>query len=104
MVLYNCEACLFSTEIKQHFQRHNTTKKHLFTQKVNIEIPEKVENVCKYCERKFSCKQSMYRHIKYTCNKNKDEDLKELVRLLNNQLEEQKKGIHYKNRDTVQAN
>jgi len=33
----------------------------------------------------------MYKHIKYTCTKNKDEDLKELVRLLNNQLEEQKK-------------
>ena len=93
MVLYTCEACLFSTEIKQHFQRHNTTNKHLLTQKVNIKsIPEKV-NVCKYCERQFSCKQSMYRHIKYTCNKNKDEDLKELVRLLNIKLEQQGKQI-----------
>ena len=32
----------------------------------------------------------MYRHIKYTCTKNKDEDLKELVRLMNIQLEQQK--------------
>ena len=31
----------------------------------------------------------MYRHIKYSCIKNKTEDLTELVRLLNNQLENQ---------------
>jgi hypothetical protein len=32
----------------------------------------------------------MYRHIKYTCTKNKDEDLKELVRLLNKEREDRK--------------
>ena len=32
----------------------------------------------------------MYHHIKYTCKKNKDEDLKELVRLLNKEREEKK--------------
>ena len=32
----------------------------------------------------------MYRHIKYTCKKNKDEDLKELVKLMNIQLTEHK--------------
>jgi hypothetical protein len=32
----------------------------------------------------------MYRHIKYSCTKNKTEDLTELVRLLNLQLEQQK--------------
>ena len=35
----------------------------------------------------------MYRHIKYSCKKNKDEDLKELVRLMNVQLEQQKHEI-----------
>ena len=42
----------------------------------------------------------MYRHIKYTCKKNKDEDLKELARLLNEticgkdkQLEKMQKQI-----------
>ena len=112
MVLYNCTACLFSTEIKQHFQRHLSTNKHLLTQKVNpkstfsqpkvnpkgnpetsLIIPSQNKNVCKYCDRLFSCKQSMYRHIKYTCHKNKDEDLKELVRLLNIKLEQQGKQI-----------
>jgi hypothetical protein len=118
MVVYNCEACIFSTEIKQHYQRHLTTNKHLLTQKVNpkstLGKPEvnpkgkkgkniDVESshvitlqnkyVCKYCDTLFSCKQSMYRHIKYTCHKNKDEDLKELVRLLNIKLEKQGKQI-----------
>jgi exonuclease VII large subunit len=35
----------------------------------------------------------MYKHIKYTCKQNKDEDLKELVRLLNMQLEQKDKEI-----------
>ena len=55
-------------------------------------VAEKVATqfTCKYCEQKFKFKQSMYRHIKYTCTKNKDEDLKELVRLMNIQMEQQK--------------
>jgi hypothetical protein len=118
MVVYNCEACIFSTIIKQHYQRHLSTNKHLLTQKVNpkstLSKPEvnpkgkkskilvvesspvitvQNKNICKYCDTLFSCKQSMYRHIKYTCHKNKDEDLKELVRLLNIKLEQQGKQI-----------
>ena len=42
---------------------------------------------CKYCLQQFKHKSSLSKHIKYTCMKNKDEDLKELVRLLNLQLE-----------------
>lgn len=49
--------------------------------------------VCKYCEQAFKFKQSMYRHIKYSCMKNKDEDLKELVRLMNLQLQHRDKQI-----------
>tara|TARA_B110000008_G_scaffold118709_1_gene121379 strand:- start:278 stop:913 length:636 start_codon:yes stop_codon:yes gene_type:complete len=41
----------------------------------------------------------MYRHIKYTCKKNEDEDLKELARLLNEQLEEKNQQI-----ETIQTN
>ncbi|MBI95542.1 hypothetical protein CL656_00100 [bacterium] len=35
----------------------------------------------------------MYRHIKYTCKKNKDEDLQELVKLMNEKLQEQNSKI-----------
>jgi hypothetical protein len=64
-----------------------------------IPIINSVENEsfsCKYCEQKFKFKQSMYRHIKYTCTKNKTEDLTELVRLLNLQLEQQKNEFETK--------
>ena len=43
----------------------------------------------------------MYHHIKYTCKKNTDEDLKELVRLLNKEREEKKdleKQVHTQNK------
>jgi len=35
----------------------------------------------------------MYRHIKYTCTKNKDEDVKELVRLMNLQMEQKEREL-----------
>ncbi len=100
---YTCECCNFSTINKTKYNRHLLTKKHLkmsesqpkviqkstFSQpKVNIFEEEKDEEQkpqfqCKYCDKIFKFKQSMYKHIKYTCKKNKDEDLKELARLLN---------------------
>lgn len=49
------------------------------------------QNICKYCQKSFKYKQGMYRHIKYTCKKNKDEDLIELVRLLNETKAENEK-------------
>tara|TARA_Y100000816_G_C26089860_1_gene575785 strand:+ start:314 stop:1126 length:813 start_codon:yes stop_codon:yes gene_type:complete len=46
---------------------------------------------CKYCQKYFKFKQSMYKHIKYTCKKNDDEDFKELARLLNERTNEFRK-------------
>jgi len=45
--------------------------------------PSGESHPCQYCSKSFTTKQAMYRHIKYTCKKNNDEDLKELARLLN---------------------
>ena len=113
---YNCICCNYTTKIKANYGTHLESRKHY----VNLSKAEKVTpNVslnnpktpfvypkntfeqekkdddisCKYCEQKFKFKQSMYRHIKYSCKKNKDEDLKELVRLMNVQLEQQKHEI-----------
>ena len=94
---YNCDCCHYNTNIKSNYLKHLDTQKHY----VAFKKKEKEENkqiktvikekfLCKYCCQKFSFRQSMNRHIKYSCTKNKDEDLKELVRLLNNQLEQQK--------------
>jgi hypothetical protein len=60
-------------------------QKSTFSQpKVNISEEDNAKRFqCHYCHKDFKFKQSMYKHIKYSCKKNKDEDLKELARLLN---------------------
>jgi hypothetical protein len=45
--------------------------------------------VCKFCDRQFSFKQSMYRHMKNSCDK-KEDDYNKLVHLLNMQIAEEK--------------
>jgi len=50
---------------------------------------------CKYCGQIYKHKQSVAKHIKYSCTKNKDEDLKELVRLMNLQLLQKDKELEY---------
>ena len=104
MFSYDCKCCNFSTKLKSNYTRHLKTNKqkkssqshHLVTPKSPISHPKVTpkspqsfdqENDtgfrCKYCDQKFKFKQGMYRHIKYTCKKNKDEDFQELARLLN---------------------
>ena len=55
---------------------------------------------CKYCLKEFKHKQGMYRHIKYVCKKNKDEDFKELARLMNEQ-HKQMELIHEEQQKTT---
>ena len=108
-MIHRCECCKYTTVKRFNYEKHllserhglieksqqkqlpTTTKQPIDNPKTTIEL-EKVatEFTCKYCERQFRFRQSMNRHIKYTCTKNKDEDLKELVRLMNIQMEQQK--------------
>lgn len=73
--------------------------------KTNIEASQPAEAqvkegfFCKYCDKSFSFKQSMYRHIKYSCTKNKDEDLKELVRLMNLKMEAERNELKTENKE-----
>jgi protein-arginine kinase activator protein McsA len=109
---YICEYCNFNTKKKYNYDKHIESNKHKIlesklvvtpksTQSQHLVIPESTQNqqkvaapfTCKYCEQNFKFKQSMYRHIKYTCTKNKTEDLTELVRLLNARLEKQDKQL-----------
>ena len=108
MSKYFCIHCNYDAKVKGNYDKHLKTKKH---QAVIIESPQSHHRVtpkspqshpkftpksplsfkqendtefrCKYCNQKFKFKQGMYRHIKYTCKKNKDEDFQELARLLN---------------------
>ena len=99
MSKYYCVCCNYDAKVKSSFDKHLKTKKHLLSsQSHHFVTPKspfchpKVTNLpttnptpfqCHYCLKNFKYRQGMYRHIKYTCKKNKDEDLKELARLLN---------------------
>jgi len=112
---YKCECCLFSTKKKYNYDKHVLSTKHKllesksvvsqklaeispkvaeFSQKLAENSPE-ISNLfkCKYCEQGYKHKSSLSKHIKYSCTKNKTEDLTELVRLLNLQLEHKDKQL-----------
>ena len=38
---------------------------------------------CSYCGKSYKYSQGLSKHVKYSCKKNKDEDMKELARLMN---------------------
>ena len=86
---FKCDCCNYQTNYQTNYTKHLNTKKHSENEK-KINEPK---FSCKYCGQKYKFKQSVSKHIKYSCTKNKDEDLKELVRLLNNQLEQQKNEL-----------
>lgn len=89
---YECKCCKYKTIYKTNFDKHLLTKKH----KTNSAIVDDKPFTCKYCSQKYKYKQSLSKHVKYSCTKNKDEDLKELVRLLNDkdkQIENKDKQI-----------
>ena len=98
---YHCECCDISFNRKYDYSRHLTSKTHAKFAKIShglAEISQKLaENTtfsCKYCNKGFKHKSSLSKHIKYSCKKNTDEDLKELVRLLNQQNQEMSKQNH----------
>ena len=116
---YVCAVCNFTTPLKSNYTAHLSSKKHIRFNEMEAALKqldqkttktnknEHVDNItttkdaekeepefaCKYCDKRFTFRQSMNRHIKYTCTKNKDEDLKELVRLMNIQIEQQKNEL-----------
>lgn len=101
-----CECCEYKTTLTANFKKHLESKKHKIViskstkcQPTVIPLSTLPTYDCKYCEQKFKFRQSMYRHIKYSCTKNKDEDLKELVRLLNLRIESQDRQIESQNKN-----
>lgn len=82
------------TTKEQQSEKKEQPKNNKFIDKVASDF------TCKYCDQPFKFKQSMYRHIKYTCPKRRiflsserDEDLKELVRQLNIKIEIQSQEL-----------
>ena len=111
MVIYICKCCNFKTSHKGNYERHLETKKHKkstisqhLVNKKSTLVNKKSTIVCKYCEKGFTTKQAMYRHIKYTCKKSKDEDLKELVKLMNEDLQQELNEIKKVNNKIITEN
>jgi hypothetical protein len=76
--------------------KHKTkSKKNETNESNNLNVINKINEVftCKYCGQNYKHKQSVTKHIKYSCINNKTEDLTELVRLMNNQIQTQSKQI-----------
>lgn len=80
MKKYYCTYCEYDAKVKGNYDKHVNTKKHQMLISKESIISRKL---CKYCNRTFTTKQAMYRHIRYNCNQNSDESIVELCRLLN---------------------
>lgn len=76
-----CECCNYATPIKCNLTKHLKSHKHLrkiaeppvepvavTPVEVTIE-PETAKYSCKHCDKKFTFKQAMYRHMKTACKK-----------------------------------
>jgi hypothetical protein len=105
---FHCEICRYSTIRRYNYDKHIKSEKHELksniTQKiaeVSLTVAEVSHTVhagsetfkCKYCDQCYRHKSSLSKHIKYSCTKNKDEDLTELVRLLNKRIEQQENNM-----------
>ena len=113
--MYKCECCYYETKRRQNYERHLETKKHLRCIQMYpkciqmypkcIQMYPKKDNseeskfICKYCNKAYKYSQGLSKHIKYTCNKNNDEDLKELVKLMNEEINEIKNEIKKKDKE-----
>ena len=104
---FKCDCCKYTTTKRFNYEKHLASKKHSMleesskklvkvtlesTQKQPMDNPKTTQVVftCKHCDQTFKFKQSMYRHIQNSCNKNKDkDDLREVIRLLNLRLDQQ---------------
>jgi hypothetical protein len=75
MVEYNCKKCKYSTNIKTHYNRHCSTKKHKRNDKNEPILnpseptpPQKEEIIntfnCTYCDKHYSTNSHMNRHLR----------------------------------------
>ena len=116
MVEYTCKCCGFATNLKSNYERHLRTNKHLklskYYPKVIQKTPESSSNIiqkeitemcplfsCKYCGKEYKYRSGLSKHVRYSCDKNKDEDLKEFVKLMNEQLTQIKDELSIKNKE-----
>lgn len=96
---YYCDTCNYNTKILTHYNKHLLTKKHITLANKLVNISNSLAQIslqhkCKYCDKSYKHKSSLCKHVKYYCNKSKDEDLQELVRLLNKEIDTLNKKVN----------
>ena len=109
MPTYRCDLCDYETIYRANYDKHIHSKKHINLTKSCQIVPNHaiscqivpnhaiscqkedptLEYVCKYCSKSYKHKCSLNKHIKYSCDKNNDEDIQELVRLMNKKFEQE---------------
>jgi ElaB/YqjD/DUF883 family membrane-anchored ribosome-binding protein len=100
--IYDCKCCSFVTDVKFNFKRHLKSNKHIL--KSQIENKNQIKNLntpipflnafhCEYCNKEFTMKNSMIRHMNERCKENKNKDLTKLVKKMNKESKKDKKTI-----------
>lgn len=66
--LFHCEACDYSTSNRKDFKKHESTKKHennqLSVTYASQKSPDPSDKICKFCNKGFKCRMSLWRHSK----------------------------------------
>jgi len=86
---YSCNICNYHTIRIDNYKRHLYSKKHISNNKTD-------SFTCKYCEKQYKYRQSLYYHIKYSCNKNIDRTIEDI----NNIFDKKDKEI-YKQKEQI---
>jgi hypothetical protein len=73
MTTYSCETCKFTTPLKSNYTNHLETRKHI---KNSAEVSQVKTYDCKFCDKKYSHKQSVTKHLK-SCTKK--EEIEEMI-------------------------
>ena len=109
-MVFHCITCAFVTDRKSNYDKHNKSQRHIL--KINAtklaevrppetEVSQPIQDMvsphkCKNCEQCYRHKSSLCKHVKYSCNKNKN-DLTVLVQVLHSRLIKQEQKLENQN-------
>lgn len=106
--MYECKCCNLITPQHANYTRHLATTKHIKNEKKVIISIQTIDTTncqseyrCKHCNDLFSFKQSMYKHMKYRCTKNKGLLLNNMVCSLKLKIEDKDRQIESLTNDLV---
>ena len=83
---YKCEECNYVTHDKSNYNKHFRTQKHVKNSMgnyVHIEIIEKKNYKCKYCDGIFNNRTSLWRHKK-KCALHKEKKVVTIMKVILN--------------------